>query len=243
MASRSRNFGRRDTYRCHTLRALNSLLFILPMLLLFQVGTAVYGTSLLAPRDLHNLLKYFGATAPYLPAVMVILVLMLQHLLHKDPWTLQPKVLAGMFGESILWMVPLIALAHLSGRLVANQAASGPTGEEYLHRVLQGLGAGIYEEFIFRLAMISLLLLVFVDLLGLKKEPSAGVAVIVSAIVFSLYHFSAVQVAAFPGWPWVEFVFRAVAGIYLGGLFVFRGYGIAVGAHAFYNLYVLISQP
>jgi len=234
---------RRDTYRWQTLRAFNGLLFILPMLLVFHVGTAAYGTNLRAPLHLDKLLKYFGATAAHLPAVMVVVVLVLQHLFHKDPWTVQPKVLAGMLGESILWMVPLIAMGHLAGRLIVNQAASGPPVEQVFQKVLQALGAGIYEEFMFRLALISLLMLVLVDILGLSKKLAVPPVLVVSAVAFSLYHFSGEQLADLPNLPWGQFLFRAAAGVYLAGLYVCRGFGIAVATHAFYNIYVLVTQP
>jgi len=241
MARESAASKRRDTYRWHTLRTLNGLVFILPMLLLFHVGTAFYPANLLAPRHLDKLLKYFGATAAHLPAVMVAVVLALQHLFHKDPWTIQPKVLAGMFGESILWMLPLIAMGHLAGRLIPNQATA-PAFQQTFQRVLQAVGAGIYEEFIFRLALISLMMLVLVDILRLKKKFAAAPVVIVSAVAFSLYHFSGEQLADLPNLPWGQFLFRGAAGVYLACLYVGRGFGIAVGTHAFYNIYVLASR-
>lgn len=223
------------------------------MLLFFQVGTAVYGTSLLAPRHLHNLLKYFGATAAYLPAVMIILVLLAQHVFQKRPkapWKIQPKVLAGMFGESILWMIPLIGLTHLTGRLAAQQASPPPAegflsheSQEFLRQLLLAVGAGIYEEFLFRLIFISLMVLVFVDIFRLRKDLLAVLAVIAGAVAFSLYHLAADQLVSMSTFPWPKFLFRAVAGIYLGMVFVYRGFGITVGAHAFYNIYVLASQP
>ena len=67
----------RETYRWQTHRPLNCLAFILPMLLVFQLAAALYGTSLLAPRDLGRLLKHFGATAAYLPPLFIVLVLVL----------------------------------------------------------------------------------------------------------------------------------------------------------------------
>ena len=114
------------------------------------------------------------------------------------------------------------------------------------------LGAGVYEEFIFRLVIVSLVMLIGVDLIELPKEPVAVAGVIVAAVVFSLYHLSGPEIyglfhRSFPGmsapvaFPWKEFVFRTLAGLYLGGLFVFRGIGIAVDAHAFYNIYVAVA--
>lgn len=247
MAAEASASARPDTYRRQTLRPLNGLLFILPMLLFFQVGSGYYGTSLLAPRHLHKLLKYFGATAAYLPPLTIVLVLLSQQVLHRpaaDRWKIRPNVLAGMFGESILWMIPLIGLSRLAGRLLAHQATSSPAGgwEDVLRRSLLAVGAGIYEEFLFRLVFICLTLLVAVDIFGLKKELFAVVAVVLGALTFSLYHFSGSQLADMSSFPWTEFAFRAAAGVYLGGLFVLRGFGIAVGAHAFYNIYVLVTQ-
>lgn len=212
------------------------------MLLAFQTGSAVYGTSLLAPRHMQGVLQYFGATAAYLPAVVIILVLLVQHMLHKDPWQLQPKVLAGMFGESVIWMIPLIVMIHLTGRLQAPVAGTYPAAERFLQEILQAFGAGIYEEFIFRLGFVSLVLLIFVDVFGLKKEAFTIIAVIVGEIAFSLYHLPLDELPSLSPAVWPSVIFRAVAGIYLGILFVYRGFGVAVGAHAFYNIYALVAK-
>jgi hypothetical protein len=202
---------------------------------------AQYCTSLLAPRDVHKLLKHFGATASYLPAALIVLVLVLQHFFHKYPWRIQGKVLAGMLAESILWMVPMICMARFSGRLLSQQAQAATHYPKALQGLLEAAGAGIYEEFLFRLGFISVVMLILVDILGLKKEPSAGVAVILGAAVFSLYHFSTDQLADLSTMPWPELIFRAVAGMYLGCVYVCRGFGIAVGTHTFYNVFVLVS--
>ena len=69
---------RRDSYTWQTHRPLNCLVFVLPLLLFFHIGTAHYGTSLLAPRDLGRLLRYCGATAAYLPALLILAVLFLR---------------------------------------------------------------------------------------------------------------------------------------------------------------------
>jgi len=228
-----------ESYRYCTVRPLYSLVFILPMLLAFQVGAAYYfGGNLLATHHLKRVLEYFGATAALLPAVLVATVLLIQHLLRKDPWQLRPEVFAGMLGESILWMCPLAVMMGLAGRLQAG-GASGNLA--MLDGVLQAFGAGIYEEFIFRLTLISLVLLVLVDLLHLPKEPMAVLAVLLAGAAFSLYHLTTEEIRAFPNLPWPEVVFRAAAGAYLGALYVCRGFGITVGAHALYNVYALVA--
>ena len=43
-------------------------------------GKAYYGSTLLAPQHLERVLRYFGATTAYLPALLIVAVLILQHL-------------------------------------------------------------------------------------------------------------------------------------------------------------------
>jgi hypothetical protein len=231
-----------NTYRYATHHPMNCLLFILPLLVFFQVGTAYYGTGLLAPQDLGRILKYFGATAPYLPAMLIVVVLLLQHISQRQSWHAEPKVFLGMFAESIIWMLPLVGLSFLSSRYPAWAVKLSPQNEQFLQQILVGVGAGIYEEFLFRLVFITLVMLLLVDVFGLKKEPVAIAGVLAGAVLFSLYHFSGGQLDQYPSFPWREFVFRAFAGLYLGWVFVFRGFAVAVGAHAFYDIYVVIAS-
>jgi len=230
---------RRDTYAHLTHRPLNCLAMILPLLVFFHVGTAYYGSRLLAPRDIDRVLRYFGATTAYLPAVLVVTVLLVQHVAHRDPWKVHPHALAGMVAESILWTVPIAAMNRVTGRLLAAAAASEPA--ELLPQVLRAVGAGIYEEFLFRLVLISVAMLIFVDVFGLRKDVVAVCAAIGSAVLFSLYHFAGHPTAA-AEFPWHDFVFRTLAGVYLGALMVTRGFGVAVGAHSFYNIYVAVMR-
>jgi membrane protease YdiL (CAAX protease family) len=229
----------RDSYFRQTHRPLMCLVFIAPMLLVFQAGAAYYGTSLLAPRDLGRLLRYFGATAAYLPAMLVVAVLMIQHLVKRDSWELRPLVLVAMVGEALLWTIPMVVMNLLADRLMSQAAVEG-NSFRLVQDVLVAVGAGVYEEFIFRLALISLAMLLFVDVLSLPKEAVAVCAVLVGALLFSLYHFP----AGLPegGFPWKSFLFRALAGAYLGGLYVTRGFAITVGTHAFFNLVVILAQ-
>ncbi len=229
---------RRKGYAYDSLRPLNCLVFVLPMLIIYQVGSAYYGSRLLAPRDLYKILKYFGGTAAYLPAMFIIVSLLIQHIAHKDKWEIQPKVLAGMVGESIIWMLPLVAMAHVSERLATNmQAAAGSAGN-WQQEVLMSFGAGIYEEFLFRMLFISMAILIFSDIFGLRKDIVTISAVLAGGVLFGLYHFSGEELSNWPHLPWAPLIFLSAAGVFLGSIFVMRGYAICVGAHILYNIYV-----
>jgi len=105
--------------------------------------------------------------------------------------------------------------------------------------IVTGIGAGIYEELIFRLILICILMIVFQDILQLSRRNSIILAVLVSAALFSAHHHIVFLDGRFgQGAPfnWTEFGFRTIAGIYFAVLFAIRGFGITAGTHAFYDI-------
>jgi len=239
-----------ETYSDKTQRPLTCLAFVLPVLVLYHVGCRFVQSNLLAPYDIARLLRYFGAdTWDFLPGVAVVLVLGLQHFFQHNRLELEWRVLAGMVIESVLAIIPLIVIWHVSSIVTSSAASLAATttapatapATSVGRQLLEGLGAGIYEEFIFRLVFLGLALLLLVDVLGLRKRPSTVIAVLLGAVLFSLYHFYTPQ-DPWGQFAWQEFVFRAAAGAYLGVVFVFRGFGIAVGAHILWNVYVVLYR-
>jgi len=127
----------------------------------------------------------------------------------------------------------------LSALSETSDSGGGGKGQSLLANIVTGIGAGIYEELVFRLILICVLMLVFQDVLGLSRRKSIILAVLVSAALFSAHHHIVFlngrfgQTAAF-NWP--EFVFRTIAGVYFAVLFAIRGFGITAGTHAFYDI-------
>jgi hypothetical protein len=119
---------------------------------------------------------------------------------------------------------------------------AGADAHALAQRVVSGVGFAVYEEFLFRLVCVGLALLIFADLLKLDRHVIATVAVLVSAAAFSLSHFRLEELSAV-AFPWRDFVFRALVGVYLGVVFVTRGLGIACGVHAFWNIYFFLTHP
>ena len=104
----------------------------------------------------------------------------------------------------------------------------------WLGDVLLSMGAGIYEELLFRLIGIAMLHMILVDLLALPEHWGAIGAVIGSAIGFAMYHF--------PSFTDVRLglgLFYTVAGVYFALIYVTRGFGIVVGTHALYDVLVV----
>jgi len=242
MARKRRSPPRKiETYFDQTQRPWNSLLFVLPLLLTFHIGALFVGTRLMAPRDITSLLRYFGAeTWWFLPGLAVVAVLLGQHWSQRRRAELRGQVLAGMLVESLLEMLPLIVISHVTARVMAQLAAAAPGAGGGFQHVLVALGAGIYEEFIFRLVFLSIMLLLLVDVFGLNQRACTVMLVVLGATLFSLYHHSAAQMV-WATFPWGPFVFRTLAGCYLGAIYVLRGFGVAVGTHICWNLYTMLQ--
>lgn len=101
-------------------------------------------------------------------------------------------------------------------------------------KVVISIGAGVYEELIFRLIAITLLHLILVDVFEMKIAHAIPIIILVSATAFAAYHYLG-DTPLTPSY----FLFLMAFGIYSAGIFLFRGFGIAVGMHAVYDLIVV----
>lgn len=163
---------------------------------------------------------------------------------RRIPWARVAAVIALEGTVYGLMLGPLAAvLATSSHRLLGTGAAGGEPAGDLAADLVASLGAGIFEELVFRLALISVLCLLLAracDALRVSRLPALIVSVAVSAVVFSAFHHLG------PGAPPFErgvFVFRAAAGLLLGLLFVVRGFGVVVYTHAVYDIHYYLTHP
>lgn len=107
------------------------------------------------------------------------------------------------------------------------------------------IGAGLYEEILFRLLLLSALFVgiqrtMYHLLADVRLETVDSVArviaIVVSSIVFSYFHYVG---HGAPPLEFSSFVFRLLGGVLLGTLFMVRGLGVVVYTHAFYDLLVI----
>lgn len=101
------------------------------------------------------------------------------------------------------------------------------------------LGAGIFEELVFRLGLMSALVWIGLRTVRAWALPGwiAGVfAVVTSALAFSWFHHVCGE-----EFERTRFVFRTMAGLLLGALMWARGYGVCVYTHTVYNVYFYLA--
>ncbi len=242
-----------DSYGKLSVRPLHILVFLAPLMVLYEVGLVFYLSSadgsfretIRAHETLSRFFEQFGQSSLYLPGIALTVVLIVWHLASRDPWRVRWGTVAGMGFESVLWMVPLLVFGlvmsmDLDGHpKPAMMAGAGMSGESWQARATLSVGAGLYEELLFRLLLVTGLHALFFDLLKLKETPACVLAVIGSAVAFTIYH----DVSFFGGTPFHTVLFYTVAGGYFGVVFLLRGFGIVVGTHAAYDIMVLVVMP
>lgn len=220
-------------------KPLASLIFLLPLIVIYELGkvwpTAV-DHQIVAFTLLAKFFSLMGATGRFVPALAVVFALLAIHIARKESWEVDVRYLGWMLVESILLAVPLIGVGVLASKYAP---LFGGFFESHMKEaVLLSIGAGIYEELIFRLIAIALLSFILVDLIKLSQVWAAVWIVLISSIAFSLYHYLGPEQFVLR-----TFVFRTLAGCYFATIFLYRGFGITAGSHAAYDILIVVLRP
>jgi hypothetical protein len=225
-----------DSYWVQSRQPLASLVFLLPLLAIYELGVLQLPHESArngADAWLRMFLQWLGFSQYFLLPALMICILLGWHFTTRQSWRLSRGLLGGMAGECLLLAICLWLLAHLQGALL--QTLSGPIDLDLSAATADAvryLGAGIYEELLFRLILLSVTLWI---LLRAQVRPGCGmlIAVVATSLIFSEAHYVGPYGEAF---LWHTFLFRFLAGVFFAILFVYRGFGIAAGTHAAYDV-------
>ncbi len=232
----------RESYFAQSRRPLAALAFVTPLVVLYELGTWALHldpsgrseTRIVAFSWVRGAFEVLGATGAFVAPAATIALLLGWHLFSRQPTRLRPSVPLAMVAESVLLAIPLLILA-VAVAAVAQRLMPLAAGD--LERVgglaILGIGAGVYEELVFRLIGMTLLHSLLRSVCGVSQRGALATALIVTSLAFALYHH--LPVGGEPlAWPAV--VFRTLAGLWLGLVFAARGFGIAAGSHAAYDV-------
>jgi membrane protease YdiL (CAAX protease family) len=114
---------------------------------------------------------------------------------------------------------------------------SGGGGASAIGAVLGFAGAGVYEEMLFRMLLLPPVGFCAARL-GIERGIGVVLAVAVSSVIFAAAHYLGPHGETFNGF---SFWFRFTAGAVFAVLFVYRGFGIAAGTHALYDVFVSVG--
>lgn len=222
---------------------LTILLFLLPMLVFYEVGTRYLAydwvrqaeTRVLAFSLMRRFMAWFGAHGRYLPLLGVVGILLTWHIARRDPWRFHFGTTGGMFIESALLALPLLSISALT-RVYLPLYAQSQAGRGGF---IMAFGAGVYEELVFRLAAFTLMNIMLIDLMRVSKRSAYSLMIVISSVMFAAYHYWSPLAS---GFLWSDFVFRTIAGVYFGTLFIARGFGVTAGCHVVYDIYYFILR-
>jgi membrane protease YdiL (CAAX protease family) len=235
------------------------VLFVLPLLTAYEVGVR-WLAPVAPPEEVRNgadvwlrqALAAAGVSPAYgAPALLLALLLTWAMWRRQDRPSDQAGVWCGMVGESAAYALVLLALSQglwqvlqSANRVLCSHAPRpvalswpGPgaaSPEPALEQIIGFLGAGIYEETLFRLLLFAGLMAIF-TVADFPRGWGFGLAASASALLFAGAHHLGPHGEPFNG---SFFAFRCAAGLYFAILYRLRGFGIAVGAHAFYDVLV-----
>jgi len=204
-------------------------------------------------------LQRAGTVGAFLWSTVPVLVLLACYLVWRSR-EVEREPLSGRYAgwlgvESCFWAFALFvgSASFFSGKLAVAWAstsavsqpgaAAGACHVSAASEIIFNAGAGVYEELVFRVLLVGILVLFCTRILHLERTPGRIAAVVAGATLFSLVHFGSHPGADAWGGEtfWPLFFFRWAAGIYFSALLYFRGFGVAVASHALYDNMVTLA--
>lgn len=229
-------------YQHETRRPIVCLVFVLPRLVLYEFGSFLLGQQ--SQRSgidqwFHQPLYQLGFSGLVVLPIVTIAVLIIWHHREQDYWRFRPAYLAGMMTEAIGLGLILFWAANAFHQLADGASVTAATNavlskNVWWANIVVCVGSGIYEELVFRIGLLSLLIVGANQLLPSKNSAAAAGAITVS-LLFAALHYSVFNPAGNP-FELSSFVFRFFASIVFCVLFLFRGFGIAVGTHVAFDV-------
>ncbi len=232
-----------------------SLTFALPLLVAYELlaftlsGDAIAGVRNGADVLLKSLFVGFGGREGLIAFGALLLgagaVLVWRDL--RRGGTVEPRVLVLMAVESVVYalgfglVVGLLTGILLGGlvlapapALLALQAESSGLATQ----LMISLGAGIYEELLFRVLLVGALAWLGRSVLGWRAGAAGVFGAVVGALIFSAFHYIGPygDVLTLP-----SFTFRTLAGLVFSGMYLTRGFGITAWTHALYDVMLTVG--
>lgn len=227
-----------------------SLLFALPLFIGYEILTLAVSRG--PGSDIRNgadvilqsaFAELLGRRGPMVFEIGLIVLglLLVGRDMRRHGRHLSKLVFLGMSLESVVLAVLCGVLvggvtSHLFGAM--GLAISSIDGASMPVRLMLSLGAGLYEELLFRVILVGAMAWAGRRVLGWGATFSGIFAVIVGALLFSAAHY----VGSYGDrLTLYSFAYRTLAGVFFSALYLLRGFGITAWTHALYDVFVLVA--
>lgn len=227
-------------YRQHTNNLFFSCVMVLPLLVVYEILLALTNNAQVGYRNaadvwLRHLFSFFNLNQQEVSFVFIGIVFVMIAASYRSGYKLRFKYVLNMLLEAVIYGILLGFVIDLMLRPIFMRLVDGDTGF-VLNQLALSLGAGLFEEFVFRVVLYNML---FLFLMNLTKGRSFSylAAIISASLLFSWVHYIGPLGDVF---SWYTFTFRFMAGLAFTLLYFWRGFGVTVYTHAFYDVFVLI---
>lgn len=232
-------------YLTRSRAARYSILFALPLLVLYEASSLVLNGSPIAGvrNGADVMLKALFVGLGGRNGLLVFDVLLLGAgavLVWRDMRRAREPLVGRTFAlmglESALYAAVFgVVVGSLTSLLLGMPRLLdvGAASLDLPTRLVTSLGAGIYEELLFRVILTGGLLALLHGAFAVRRGAAAPLAVVLSALIFSAFHYVGSLGDTFTV---QSFAFRWVAGLAFSGLYVTRGLGITAWTHALYDI-------
>jgi hypothetical protein len=231
------------TYFNSTHNLLYSYILAIPLLLLYEVlilisqPDSAYVVRISVDVWFKSLFNLFGLNA--LSFTLILAALFGIWILYRERaqlkeirWKYFPILLAE---ASVLAVIISFISQTMVGLILGMDAQGDPNSFNYIQKLALSLGAGLYEELFFRVILVSLLVYLFKFIFTKKWAVNAS-AILLAAALFSAIHYVGSYGDAF---TLGSFLYRFIFGLFLNGVYLSRGFGVAAWTHAIYDVLVI----
>ena len=229
-----------------------SVLFALPLFLLYEAlaaglsgdpGANVRNAADVALKTPFLIFAGARGSLAFFATAIAVCVYIVGRDMMRNRERLSLRVFGLMLGESaVLALLLGVVVGSLTQRLLglsiltqegAPPLASLGSGT----RLMLALGAGLYEELLFRVLLVGGLAAGLRWLLGGQRVAAGVTAALIGALIFSAFHYvgeygDQLELASF--------TYRAIAGLVFSALYLTRGFGVTAWTHALYDVYVMV---
>ena len=230
-----------SNYWRYSRSAYYSAVAALPLLVIYEIlivlsQSRYWGIRNAADVWIRTFLMAFDLQAQHITFVLIGISLALIPIAKSRARGIKLKAnyFALMFAECLAFSMVLGVVLQSILRL--GGLSSGGPGSGLMQNLALSVGAGLFEEIIFRVILLNLLFLLLSPLLQ-KKVVAAVVSVLLASFLFSLSHYVGTMADT---WQLYSFMFRWAAGLLFTVLYFVRGFAITAYTHALYDIWVLV---
>jgi membrane protease YdiL (CAAX protease family) len=214
-------------------------LFIVPLIVGYEAGLVLLRSDVInwAHGIIRLVFHLFGPAEPVLFAGLAACLVVLA-LRRAERLRIDAELYGLMLAESVVYACGLGLVCSFAARRLVLMGTP-EAGRTLAHDLVLSVGAGVYEEVLFRVALLGALYYLLKRWGRVKPGLAAFVSIVLSSLAFAACHH--IGPYGDPLEP-ARLAYRFGMGVLFAAIYIYRGLGIVVYTHALYDIFVSLSR-